>query len=285
MSRHLRTYQQEALSCIARQSTIVVLPTGSGKTLIAAKAAERECLATSQPTLFLVPTQYLVDQQSQALQRDTSLRIARFHGGLSPPSLSTLHVLVATPAALLAQAQLYSLTKFGLIVFDEVHHAAKKHHYMKVVDRMKGIPACSRPKVLGLSASLSFSVLPGVLHVCQSDYSGHQNPFTVHVLQHGYHVLICITSPTSYITSSTATLMGLDMISVGLMSTMSPCSCPTFLSTCFLTCILNPDDMYCMNRSSSICSDISTLADRQWAGLYLAGIVPVAVVDPLVRRC
>lgn len=155
MLDQLRTYQTAALASIARQSTIVVLPTGSGKTLIAAKAAERSCLETKLPALFLVPTQHLVDQQRHALERDTSLRVARFRGGLAAPHIKCFDALVATPAAIVNMSQWYSLSSFGLVIFDEVHHVVKKHPHRQVALMLQ----------VWLMCPLPFPAL-GFVHMC-----------------------------------------------------------------------------------------------------------------------
>ena len=141
----------------------MVLPTGAGKTLIAAKAAEANVAATKQPTLFLVPTKLLVAQQAQAFVAATSLRVTCLHGELAVPAFATFDALVATPAAMIAQQGCDDLSfqQFGLVVFDEVHHVVKNHPYRKVAVRLQNLPEASRPKVLGLSASLTYAIGKG----------------------------------------------------------------------------------------------------------------------------
>lgn len=163
----LRGYQKQALEHIAHQSTIVVLPTGAGKTLIAAKAAHSHFTATGQPILFLVPTKLLVAQQADAFEAATSLRVARFHGEIAVPVASSFDALVATPAAVLAQQRNadLALQTFGMVVFDEVHHVVKNHPYRKVAVRLQNLPEGSRPKILGLSASLTYAIGKGAARV------------------------------------------------------------------------------------------------------------------------
>jgi endoribonuclease Dicer len=143
-----------------RKSTIVVLPTGSGKTLIATATAASSTAASGQPTLFLVPTRLLVEQQARAVRNESRLRIAEYQGSASTPTPSSFDVLVSTPAAFLSLSTLdrnFQLAEFGLIIFDEVHHAVKKHPYRKVSRKLALVPEAERPRVLGLTASLTYA--------------------------------------------------------------------------------------------------------------------------------
>ena len=163
MQTPLRGYQRQALAQFDAHpaGAIVVLPTGAGKTLIAAAAA-----AAPRRTLFLVPTVLLVEQQAAAVRRETGLTVAQHRGGKAPPAAAGWDVLVATPAAFLARAAAgagFGLSSFGLLVFDEVHHVVKKHPYRQVALLLQGTPAGQRPKVLGLTASLTHAVGNGAL--------------------------------------------------------------------------------------------------------------------------
>lgn len=88
----LRGYQYRIANTCEHDNTIVVLPTGSGKTLIAAEVIRR----LEPPALFLVPTCLLVDQQAEALGSWTGLNVAKYRGGAGLPQ-STFAILVSTP--------------------------------------------------------------------------------------------------------------------------------------------------------------------------------------------
>ena len=160
---------------------IVVLPTGSGKTLIASAVAaldlemERHEKGGKEPSkmrkvLFLVPTCLLVQQSARAMREVmlAPILVAEFQGGSAVPSSSSFNILVSTPAAFLKLCHSekyhdeYGYHNFIRIIFDEVHHVVKKHPYRKIakdihVFRQRG----SLPLILGLSASLTYAVDPG----------------------------------------------------------------------------------------------------------------------------
>lgn len=116
----LRDYQARIAAECERANTIAILPTGSGKTLIAAEVIKR----LGPPALFLVPTCLLVKQQAIALRAWTGLRVAEYKGGMALPR--SFDVLVSTPESFkMAQrsgpsSSLLHWDLFRVIVFDEV---------------------------------------------------------------------------------------------------------------------------------------------------------------------
>lgn len=128
----LKGYQRLAVEQALTHSTKVVLPTGSGKTLIAAATAAATANANRDAkVLFLVPSRQLEDQQSHEERNETDLAVARYMGGMSAPAPQHHSVNVALPAAftnLSATDKRFALSSYVLIIFDEVcaHlHAAR----------------------------------------------------------------------------------------------------------------------------------------------------------------
>ena len=76
----LRPYQQEAKDSVFEQwekvnKTLVVLPTGCGKTIVFAKVTE-ECVRRGKRVLILAHRGELLDQASDKIAKTTGLRCA-----------------------------------------------------------------------------------------------------------------------------------------------------------------------------------------------------------------
>jgi len=112
-----RPYQNEALTnWLAEGSAgVVVLPTGAGKTLVAAMAVHE----THLWTLAVVPTLDLLGQWRTALANALSLSaddIGVFGGG--EKEMKPITIITYDSAALYPR----ELKRFGLLIFDECHH-------------------------------------------------------------------------------------------------------------------------------------------------------------------
>ncbi|MCI4332749.1 MAG: DEAD/DEAH box helicase family protein [Thermoplasmata archaeon] len=138
---------------------LVVLPTGLGKTVIAALAAAEVARRDSGKVLVLAPTRPLVLQHAEAFHAWLpSLRTARFTGTVRKPvregGWDGADVVFATPEVVANDlaADRYSLADVGLIVFDEAHHTVGHYAYVAVAERFR---RDRRPaaRLLGLTAS------------------------------------------------------------------------------------------------------------------------------------
>ncbi len=112
-----RPYQQEALACWLAEGSkgVVVLPTGAGKTFVAALAIHE----TRLWTLAIVPTLDLLQQWRAALASSLSIdanEIGVFGGGKK--ELKPITIITYDSAALYPR----ELKRFGLLIFDECHH-------------------------------------------------------------------------------------------------------------------------------------------------------------------
>jgi len=85
--------------------------------------------------------------------------VEEFHGDKSIPR-NSFSILVSTPKAFhTAQSQgeqLFSWDRFGVVVFDEVHHVIKHHPYRVLALGLK--ESGCKPRVIGLTASLTYAV-------------------------------------------------------------------------------------------------------------------------------
>lgn len=156
----LRRYQKRIAAAAVSENTLVVLPTGAGKTAVAG-AAISTCGGVA---LFLVPTCMLVAQQKAALAAWTRLPVCTYSGGMAWPAHGRFRVLVATPAAFLAGqvagAPALQWSRFSVVVFDEVHHVVKNHPYRRLALALrKHVEAsASAPRIIGLTASYTYAV-------------------------------------------------------------------------------------------------------------------------------
>jgi superfamily II DNA or RNA helicase len=113
----LRGYQREALESWdeAGRRGIIVLPTGSGKTVIAMKGIE----FVNRPTIVVVPTLDLVEQWRKKVEEEFKVEVGVYGGGeniLKPITVSTYD------SAYIRAGEIGN--KFSFIVFDECHHEA-----------------------------------------------------------------------------------------------------------------------------------------------------------------
>jgi superfamily II DNA or RNA helicase len=111
----LRDYQNQALDAWRANGNrgIIVLPTGSGKTLVGIKAISM----LNTPTLVVAPTLDLVDQWRNRLKKEFRTEVGVLGGG--EWDLKALTVSTYDSAYIHAD-KLGNM--FGLIIFDEVHH-------------------------------------------------------------------------------------------------------------------------------------------------------------------
>jgi superfamily II DNA or RNA helicase len=111
----LRDYQKQALDAWILNSKrgVIVLPTGSGKTVIGINAIS----LLNTPTIVVVPTLDLVDQWRSKLKTELKVDIGMLGGGEQEIKAITVSTY---DSAYIHAARLGN--KFGLIIFDEVHH-------------------------------------------------------------------------------------------------------------------------------------------------------------------
>ncbi|MGC8687614.1 MAG: DEAD/DEAH box helicase [Candidatus Micrarchaeia archaeon] len=153
-----RAYQINiAKSVFGGKSTLVVLPTGLGKTMIAVLAIAK-ALHSGKRALFLAPTKPLSEQHFATLSRLLNIEksmMLLLTGSIQPAKRAELEansrVIVGTPQTVandLSRGAL-SLENFGVVVFDECHRAVGKYAYTYIANECKarGI------QLLGMTAS------------------------------------------------------------------------------------------------------------------------------------
>lgn len=155
--RTLRPYQQAAIDATLRQlelydSTVVVLPTGLGKTVYSARLISTWDRGNS---LFMAHTQELIGQAADKLQPELGYR-PPVEMGVSAVDVDTLFqgdmCVVGSVQTMYGDKRLekYRRHPFGLIVIDECHHA-NAATYRKVIDFFRGVNPSL--KVVGITAT------------------------------------------------------------------------------------------------------------------------------------
>jgi superfamily II DNA or RNA helicase len=139
VQRTPRPYQAEALAAWEKQRSqgVVVLPTGAGKSQLGVMAIEKK----QRSTLVVAPTLDLVRQWFQILRATFALPIGIIGGGehdVQPLTVTTYDS---------AHLHMQNLgARFGLIIFDEVHHLPGETYALAARQ-------CLAPFRLGLTAT------------------------------------------------------------------------------------------------------------------------------------
>ncbi|HJJ88990.1 MAG TPA: DEAD/DEAH box helicase [Methanocorpusculum sp.] len=153
-----RAYQTNIAKHALKGNSLVVLPTGMGKTTVALRVAvERLSLGK---ILMLAPTRPLVEQHSRFFSQNLLLekgKVTMFTGG-NPPSKrikmwNSAQVCIATPEVIKNDliAERYTLHDVSLLIVDECHRTVGNYAYVFIAERYTA--TATRPLILGMTAS------------------------------------------------------------------------------------------------------------------------------------
>ncbi len=139
-SLEYRQYQYNIANSATKASTLVVLPTGMGKTIVAFLVMAKELKKKNNKILFLSPTKPLVAQHAQFLKNflTTDDSIVVFTGEVSPEKRKEMwnssRIVVSTPQVIENDliSKKIDLKDVSLIIFDEVHRAVGNYSYVFV---------------------------------------------------------------------------------------------------------------------------------------------------------
>lgn len=148
----LRPYQQQAKDAIFREwdqghsKTLLVLPTGCGKTIVFAKVAE-ECVRHGDRVLIMAHRGELLEQASDKIAKTTGLNTAVEKAEQSCLG-SWFRIVVGSVQSLQNDNRLnkFDSDYFDTIIVDEAHHVLS-NSYQKVMEHFSGA------KVLGVTAT------------------------------------------------------------------------------------------------------------------------------------
>lgn len=148
----LRPYQIEAKQAVlsewqdGRRRTLLVLPTGCGKTIVFASLIE-DCVRAGQRVLVLAHRGELLEQAADKLQRSTGL-VCAVEKAEETSLDSFFRVVVGSVQTLMRPQRLerFAPDHFGTIIIDEAHHCLSDS-YQRVLEHFP------RANVLGVTAT------------------------------------------------------------------------------------------------------------------------------------
>lgn len=148
----LRPYQQEAKAAVfgeweqGHSKTLLVLPTGCGKTIVFAKISE-ECVAHGERVLILAHRGELLEQAADKILKACGLNCS-VEKAEETSLNSWFRITVGSVQTLMRESRLarFKPDYFDTIIIDEAHHAVSES-YQKILRHFSGA------KVLGVTAT------------------------------------------------------------------------------------------------------------------------------------
>ncbi|MFX1256984.1 MAG: DEAD/DEAH box helicase [Promethearchaeota archaeon] len=175
-----RAYQENILINCLNRNSLVVIPTGLGKTIIGLMLAVHRLMEKpSSKVIFLAPTKPLVDQHYKSFLEFTLLppeSLKAITGTTAPEKRKNLWedttIAFMTPQVLQNDiiSNLYSIKNVSLIIFDECHRAVGDYAYCFIARKYKD--ASKYPQILGITASPG-STEEKINEIKQNLYSNH----------------------------------------------------------------------------------------------------------------
>ena len=155
-----RAYQIRSLRSALTSSSLMVMPTGFGKTAVEWMAMAEFLLKNEGKILLIAPTTGLVEQQERMAREMINLEdkeISRYTGEIAPKNRPEIwqssKIIMATSQVIRndAQSGAIDLSEVALLIVDEAHHATGNHAYAQVGDLY--LTAKSDAMVLAATAS------------------------------------------------------------------------------------------------------------------------------------
>ncbi|MDH3365402.1 MAG: helicase-related protein [Thermoplasmata archaeon] len=138
-SIELREYQANIAHAALEEPTLVVLPTGMGKTVIALSVIAEVLKTKKGAILFMAPTKPLVEQHAKFLREHLVGFDPLVFTGEVPPEdrkdgWSSSRLVVSTPQVVAndIDSNIVDISVFDLVVFDEAHRAVGDYAYVPI---------------------------------------------------------------------------------------------------------------------------------------------------------
>lgn len=145
------------------KNTLVVLPTGLGKTIIAAFVSAEILHSKKGKIIFLAPTKPLVNQHKETFEKilifnDNNEKRVIFTGDIKPKervkifNFDDTKIIFSTPQLIKndLKKEGYSLKDVDLLIIDEAHRAVGNYAYVFIAEKYMEI---ENPLILALTAS------------------------------------------------------------------------------------------------------------------------------------
>jgi ERCC4-related helicase len=156
-----RDYQKAIFETCKEKDCLVILPTGTGKTLIAIMmAVERFKKFPLEKIIILAPTRPLIEQHLESFKKnlpenwaDMQLFTGKTHADKRKKIWQTAEFIFSTPQCIAndLSKKLYSLEDVSLLIVDECHRCLKNYSYNILVQKYKN--QAKNKRVIGLTAS------------------------------------------------------------------------------------------------------------------------------------
>ncbi len=158
---YFRQYQYNILKKCNNQNSLVVLPTGLGKTIIAILLIVKNLQKYAESKIIiLAPTRPLIWQHYNSCIEFLDIeedKIVQFTGRVAPQKRIDLFIkskiIISTPQVIKNDVERgrYFLNHVSLMVFDEAHKTKGNYAYTFLADEY--MDSCTDPQILGLTAS------------------------------------------------------------------------------------------------------------------------------------
>jgi len=143
-----RDYQRALANACLKESTLVVVPTGLGKTVVALLVIAEVMARSKGKVLFLAPTKPLVEQHACFLKEQiVGRRVAVLTGAVSPEEREVEwlqhDIIVSTPQVIAndLRTERIALRDVRLIIFDEAHRGVGE---LRLRAHRPGVPRSER---------------------------------------------------------------------------------------------------------------------------------------------
>lgn len=171
-----RLYQETILDSCLKENTLIVLPTGLGKTKIGILTLiKRLNDYQDSKALFLTPTKPLANQIYEEIKESTNIENISLFTGIIPPKKreelwEQSQIVVSTPQCI--ENDLLNKTidfkEVSTLIIDEAHRAVQDYSYTFVTKEYHKIAIHER--IIGLTASPG-SDMSKILEICKNLYS------------------------------------------------------------------------------------------------------------------